>query len=376
MEAVGIAASCISIAELAAASIKHLHSLQHKLQTSDRNIQMVTSQLVAVKSATSHIQKWLDQQPTETFWTNELRSDLDGSLAACQILLGCMQAKVGELDAVPLTESWRRRFKYAWNECEVRECQDMLRDHIQALSLLLQVAKLYVKCCSGVKPQTYIFRPSSGRADMCYSDKSNEIFQNACENSPSSIWRRNSDSTISCPDAAPNEFSKKVTSFISDHDEFGSPMRRSVSLPNGRCQTFESRQHHSGVVPWTSLSDVDAAYVLFGIMSRNVPMETSSLCRIAAVFNTTLDALRLLVANAHREATRNSKSRDLRLMSWLSKLTTKFTFWRKSFYESAMIKLTSLGLPTINEDVFLALLSATTEEEKLDKILWVCIKAS
>ncbi|KAF2231120.1 hypothetical protein EV356DRAFT_519099 [Viridothelium virens] len=206
MEALGLAASCIQIVELAATSIKHIHSLQRKLQNVDQNTQMVLSQLTAVKSAVNRIQIWLDQQSPETFWIDDLSSDLDLSLDACRRLVGLISEQLGELNAAQTTFSWKERFRQVWNEEEVKGYRDMLRDHIQALSLLLQVAKL----------------PSTERKSTLQNAETRGVIERAWDASSSLMWLWDTNSFTTERSTISDDLSRLSVSFAFDVDVLGS----------------------------------------------------------------------------------------------------------------------------------------------------------
>ena len=131
--AVRSAASCISIGQLAAVSI------EHQLKNEDQNIQIVISQLGSIKLAVDRIKMWLDEQQSDTLAADKVIPHLVQSLDCCESLLMPISEKLGEVDAAPVTASWKERFKRVWNEVEAKYFQEMLTDHIHALELLLQV---------------------------------------------------------------------------------------------------------------------------------------------------------------------------------------------------------------------------------------------
>ena len=143
-ETIGLIASCVQLAELATKSIKTLHSLQKKFSNAARTIELLSSQLLAVKSAVKHISLWLDQSPPESIWSGELRDTLIQSLESCGDLLEKISEYSYHLDNDSRVALLLDRMKYVWKADEFREFQGMLRDHVQALSFLLQVAELSV----------------------------------------------------------------------------------------------------------------------------------------------------------------------------------------------------------------------------------------
>lgn len=143
-ETIGLIASCVQIAELATKSIKNLHSLQLKFKNAAHTFELLSSQLLAVKSAVKHISLWLDQSSSESIWSHELRGDLVQSLEACAALLQKISEQSFRLDQDSRTALLLERVKYVWKADEFRGYQELLRDHVQALSFLLQVAQLLV----------------------------------------------------------------------------------------------------------------------------------------------------------------------------------------------------------------------------------------
>lgn len=144
MEVIGLIASCIAIGELAGKSLKHLFSLQRKLQDSGFRLQIISSQIVAVNAATTHIRSWLDTYTAGTCMASGVAEDLTLALDGCNSLLLIFSKQAASLDSGHDTLLWTDRVKIVWNETELNNYRDMLRDQVQVLSLLLQVMKLLV----------------------------------------------------------------------------------------------------------------------------------------------------------------------------------------------------------------------------------------
>ncbi|KAF2232432.1 hypothetical protein EV356DRAFT_505167 [Viridothelium virens] len=141
-ETIGLIASCVQLAELATKSIKNLHSFELKFKNAATTFELLSAQLLALKSAAKHISLWLDEAPPESIWSAELRDDLVRSIEACGTLLQKISDHSFRLDHDSRTALLRERMKYVWKADEFREYQDLSRDHVQALSFLLQVAQL------------------------------------------------------------------------------------------------------------------------------------------------------------------------------------------------------------------------------------------
>ena len=134
MEAIGLAASCIQIADVATGVVKHLHSLQTKLKNADRNLQLLSVQIIAIKAVVKHVSFWLEDLPVRVLWAGNLVCDMEQSVDACRTLLDIISEHVSELDGAS-DPTWKERLKYVWNDNEVGWYRDMLQIHVQALQL-------------------------------------------------------------------------------------------------------------------------------------------------------------------------------------------------------------------------------------------------
>ncbi|KAL9089229.1 MAG: hypothetical protein Q9165_005797 [Trypethelium subeluteriae] len=141
-ETIGLIASCVQLAELATKSIKNLHSLELKFKNAATTFELLSAQLLALKSAAKHISLWLDEAPPESIWSAELRDNLVRSIEACGTLLQKISEHSIRLENDSGTALLLERMKYVWKADEFREYQELLRDHVQALSFLLQVAQI------------------------------------------------------------------------------------------------------------------------------------------------------------------------------------------------------------------------------------------
>ena len=143
-EAIGVIASCVQLAELATKSIKNLRDLQRKFKEAANTLQLLSSQLHGIESAVKHIALWLDRSPLDSVWSPELRDDLSQSIEACGTTLQNLKDHTFRLNNESGTALLLERMKYVWKADELHEYQELLRDHVQALSFLLQVAQLSV----------------------------------------------------------------------------------------------------------------------------------------------------------------------------------------------------------------------------------------
>ncbi|QRD82461.1 hypothetical protein F9C07_2252811 [Aspergillus flavus] len=144
MEVVGLVSSCIAIGELAVKSLRLLHSLQQKVNYSGLHLQTVRTQISAVNAAVTHIQSWLDTCSGNPCMVEGLIGDLQLSLDGCKSLLEIFSEQATQVMKEQNTQGWIEKIKLVWNETDLTQYRDMLRDQVQALSLLLQVVQLYM----------------------------------------------------------------------------------------------------------------------------------------------------------------------------------------------------------------------------------------
>ncbi|KAE8341040.1 hypothetical protein BDV24DRAFT_132810 [Aspergillus arachidicola] len=142
MEVVGLVSSCIAIGELAVKSLRLLHSLQQKVNNSGLHLQTVRTQISAVNAAVTHIQSWLNTCSGNPCTVGGLIEDLQLSLDGCKSLLEIFSEQATQVIKEHDTQGWIDKIKLVWNETDLTQYRDMLRDQVQALSLLLQVVQL------------------------------------------------------------------------------------------------------------------------------------------------------------------------------------------------------------------------------------------
>lgn len=71
-----------------------------------------------------------------------LIGDLQLSLDGCKSLLEIFSEQATQVMKEQNTQGWIEKIKLVWNETDLTQYRDMLRDQVQALSLLLQVVQL------------------------------------------------------------------------------------------------------------------------------------------------------------------------------------------------------------------------------------------
>ncbi|KAE8158862.1 hypothetical protein BDV40DRAFT_307494 [Aspergillus tamarii] len=142
MEVVGLVSSCIAIGELAVKSLRLLHSLQQKVNNSGPHLQTVRTQISAVNAAVTHIQSWLNTCTGNPCMVEGLLEDLQLSLDGCKSLLEIFSEQATQVMKEHNTQGWMDKIKLVWTETDLSQYRDMLRDQVQALSLLLQVVQL------------------------------------------------------------------------------------------------------------------------------------------------------------------------------------------------------------------------------------------
>ena len=71
-----------------------------------------------------------------------LLEDLQLSLDGCKSLLEIFSEQATQVMKEHNTQGWMDKIKLVWTETDLSQYRDMLRDQVQALSLLLQVVQL------------------------------------------------------------------------------------------------------------------------------------------------------------------------------------------------------------------------------------------
>ncbi|KAF1811846.1 hypothetical protein P152DRAFT_482869 [Eremomyces bilateralis CBS 781.70] len=141
----GLVTTCVTIAGGASRLVHQLHSLRTRLQSVDVRMQLLETQVRALKTATANISEWLKDSPEDFGRNEEPAVDLGAVLEACDTLILLLQehaskalSRVDRLGSIDL----QAKIKTLWEEDDIKELQELLRNQVQSLNLMLQCFQL------------------------------------------------------------------------------------------------------------------------------------------------------------------------------------------------------------------------------------------
>ncbi|KAB8205873.1 hypothetical protein BDV34DRAFT_194892 [Aspergillus parasiticus] len=227
MEVVGLVSSCITIGELAVKSLRLLHSLQQKVNNSGLHLQTVRTQISAVNAAVTHIQSWLNTCSGNPCTVEGLIEDLQLSLDGCKSLLEIFSEQATQVMKEQNTQGWIEKIKLVWNETDLTQYRDMLRDQVQALSLLLQVVQLPTQ---------------SEQTSALAVPETQKIIQRARDDSTSLVLLRDTDTCRTISNKQDNDDGERLSmSFDFDSEVFQSRAYQVALAPYIRYKLLEDR---------------------------------------------------------------------------------------------------------------------------------------
>ena len=144
MEAIGLTASCLTIAGCAYTIIKDLRDLRAKYKQTDEVIDTLCVQVSTLRSAVYGLSSWMERRPLSAAKEKGLRLELRQSLDACGNLISALQRHLTRVKGQSENISARGKLRHILGEEELKEYNRMLSLQVQALSFLVQVIQLYV----------------------------------------------------------------------------------------------------------------------------------------------------------------------------------------------------------------------------------------
>lgn len=143
----------LDLALKCASVVKSLHDVASKHKYAELSLVSMIDECQTFRLAWGRIQSWAQRQQESTVMVDDqLAKRLCSSLAAGMMVLSALEQDLVHLGgaAAPVGSlGFRRRNKIIWNEQVFRDHQDRLRGQIGAMTLLLEVIKLYVLLIAG-----------------------------------------------------------------------------------------------------------------------------------------------------------------------------------------------------------------------------------
>ncbi|OBT78646.1 hypothetical protein VF21_02237 [Pseudogymnoascus sp. 05NY08] len=135
---IGAAASIASIVDLLGKTVGTLHTLRSRWKEADFTFVNLVAQLIALKSALSKLQEWMDTDVDEPH--HQLVMDLEASVTCCRMLVRRIDSEVEDLQEKSGTGlDAQSKIKLLMKNGTLEELQKMVDRQTGALTLLLTV---------------------------------------------------------------------------------------------------------------------------------------------------------------------------------------------------------------------------------------------
>ncbi|GAB7351918.1 hypothetical protein MBLNU459_g2459t2 [Dothideomycetes sp. NU459] len=146
-----IISACINITVKAATIGKDAAAVYETIKEAPRDVRLLLVRVTAVGAAVKYISDWLSKIPKNRLSEyEEIVEQLGFTLGSCDEALAILGASLSKVKQEKLAEDgkgtgdkqWKKRIAYWWNESSMKEHEDNLARHIEALQLLLQCLML------------------------------------------------------------------------------------------------------------------------------------------------------------------------------------------------------------------------------------------
>lgn len=138
---VTVVGSCTHLVFRASTLVADFARLKDKLRHVERNVQVVVTQINAIKGVVNSLAQWLQQNSTAR--TQELLPEVTGVLECCTDLVLLISQHVEKIKGLSGSKL-KAGIAHLLGEEKLKEYQAMLQRQVQALSLLIQCLQLYV----------------------------------------------------------------------------------------------------------------------------------------------------------------------------------------------------------------------------------------
>lgn len=146
-----IVSACVTLAIKAGTIGKDAASLYNTLKEAPTTVRLLVVRVNALGAAVKHISNWVSNIPRARLaeYANVIEQ-LGFTLTSCDEALDTLGASIVKVKREKLEGSgekthdhfWKSRIAYWWNDNSIKEQEDTLARHIEALQLLLQCLML------------------------------------------------------------------------------------------------------------------------------------------------------------------------------------------------------------------------------------------
>jgi len=121
---------------------KALHYLPGKLGLAPSHMKVISTWVITLKALTRRISPWLENNQRKPSESDELLPELSEMLETCTTLLQLIEELLSKTTLGGSDANSFSRTKYLCNESTINVLQQLLRDQVQAGSVILQCLQL------------------------------------------------------------------------------------------------------------------------------------------------------------------------------------------------------------------------------------------
>lgn len=138
---IGLTGSVAGILDILARSLTGLFSLVNRYKQAALTIQLIASQLSAVRSSLSQLLEWIRLAPSDLESNEVLLGDLHTSISTCELLVTTLDSEIQEVYSHNNADPKIFRKLMLAFDTTGRERQMQLNHQVTALTLLLEAIK-------------------------------------------------------------------------------------------------------------------------------------------------------------------------------------------------------------------------------------------
>lgn len=124
--------------------IHSLHTAAERFKTADLSILSLVEECSTIELAWDQLRLYVQSELAHVPGNEHIVHRIQRSLHAGELVISALQKDLDDALSAPLKSSLLQRTKVVWKEDTLKDHQSRIRGQVGALTLLLQVIKLYV----------------------------------------------------------------------------------------------------------------------------------------------------------------------------------------------------------------------------------------
>jgi hypothetical protein len=136
-ETTALVASCLKIAISAGKLTHDLQSLANAYKNVERNLNLLSAQVSALKAVTTQLRVWINKSGTKIKFHDGLDQELQDILDGCVSLLDLVAQHVSGILKNSTRIGFRAKVRHIWGSNDLADYREWLRSHFEALSVIM-----------------------------------------------------------------------------------------------------------------------------------------------------------------------------------------------------------------------------------------------